>query len=648
MCGIAGTLSLDGRLGEEELDRVAAMTALLRHRGPDGERVVADARAALGNTRLRVTDPSAAADLPMLRAGGGLWLAFNGAITNFRELAARHRLAERRPLESGSDAEVVLRLYEQKGLGLLDELSGMYAFCLYDRSAGKAWLARDPHGQRPLFYALSPGRLHFASEIKALLEQPRIDRRLDQTALWDYFSLGYIPGEATPFTGVRELRGGCLLEVDLRAGSWERRRFHTLRVAADESLGEEESALKLRGLLERSLARALDCDVPVGVTLSGGIDSSSLLALAARARPRPHSFSLRVDEPSFDESRYQRRMVAAAGSVHHEIVFRPEEVLEHARTCLAHLDEPTANGAVIPSFLIAREARKHVPVLLSGEGGDELFSAYETHRVVWLRALYRRLFGRGARALARRAAGLLPTTHAKLSLDFLLKRFIEGAELDLPAAHLYWRHALSEADKARLLPGSRVRPTDSLFAEVAAGVGGDDLARVAAIDLTYYFIDDLMVKNDRTFMAHSVEARFPYMDRDVVEFALRLPSRFKVRRLGGRLIQKRAMRDLLPPEILGRSNMGLETPYSAWLVGPLRGLADLHFSRERLARSGVIDPEALSALWAEHRAYRRDNGRGLWCALNFLIWFDLFVHDGDYKKHLAGARSGRPPVVLVS
>ena len=649
MCGIAGTLSLSGRLDERELDRVGAMTALLRHRGPDGERVLADARAALGNTRLRVTGLSSAADLPMMDSRRERWLAFNGAVTNFRELAARHRLHERRPLETGSDAEVVLRLYEQMGLGLLDELNGMYAFCLYDRAAGKAWLVRDPHGQRPLFYALSPGRLHFASEIKALLEQPRIDRRLNEAALWDYFSLGYIPGESTPFTGVRELRGGCLLEIDLNAGSWEQRRFHKLRWLADESLGEEEAARKLLVLLEKSLARNLDCDVPVGLTLSGGVDSSSLLALAARAGKTPHTFSLRVDEPSFDEGRFQRAMVERTRPVHHEVFFRPDEVLAHAKTCLAHLDEPSANGAVIPSFLIAREARKHVAVLLSGEGGDELFSAYETHRAVGLRAAYRRLLGPGARALARRAANLLPTSHAKLSLDFLLKRFVEGAERELPAAHLYWRHAFSEADKSRLLPSaSHLRPTENLFAEEAAGVGGDDLARVAAIDLTYFFIDDLMVKNDRTFMAHSVEARFPYMDREIVEFATRLPSRFKVRGLGGRLVQKAAMKGLLPRQILGRSNMGLETPYSAWLAGPLRALADQHFSRERLARSGLIDHEALATLWAEHLARRRDNGRGLWCALNFLIWFDLFVYEGDYKRHMVGGRSGRPEVVLVA
>jgi len=647
MCGIAGTLSLDGRLDEAELERVAAMTALLRHRGPDGERVLADARAAIGNTRLRVTDPSPAADLPMTDRGRGLWLAFNGAIVNFRELAARHKLSERRPLTTGSDAEVVLRLYEQMGMGLLDELNGMYAFCLYDRAAGKAWLARDPHGQRPLFYALSPGRLHFASELKALLEQPRIDRRLDEAALWDYFSLGYIPGEATPFAGVRELRAGCRIMVDLDAGSWDLRRFHQPRWHADESLEEEESARKLRGLLERSVSRSLDCDGPVGLTLSGGIDSSSLLALAARAGRRPHTFSARVDEPSFDEVRYQRVMVESARPIHHEVSFRPDEALAHARACMAHLDEPTANGAAIPSFLIAREARKHVKVLLSGEGGDELFSAYETHRAVGLRAAYRSLLGPGARALARRAAALLPVSHAKLSLGFLLKRFVEGAERDLPGAHLYWRHAFSEADKSRLLPGASPRPTANLFADLAAGVGGDDLARVAAIDLAYYFVDDLMVKNDRTFMAHSVEARFPYMDRDVVDFATRLPSRFKVRRMRGRLIQKRAMRDLLPPEIIARSNMGLETPYSAWLAGPLRPLAERCFSRESLARSGLLDYEALSALWAEHLARKRDHGRGLWCALNFVLWFDLFVYEGDYKKHLVGARAGRPEIVLV-
>ena len=303
---------------------------------------------------------------------------------------------------------------------------------------------------------------------------------------------------------------------------------------------------------------------------------------------------------------------------------------------VAHLDEPSGNGAAVPSFLLAREARKHVAVLLSGEGGDEIFNAYETHRACRARRLYRSIVPGCARRGLRYAAGRLPVSCSKLSFDFLAKRFTEGAELGVPEAHLFWRHILSEDAKRRLLacppPGAS---TASVFRGFFDALPyPDELDKIAHLDLWYYFVDDLMVKNDRPIMAHSVETRFPYMERDVVEFSARIPNRFKLKGMSGRCIQKKALSDILPPEILGRTNMGLEMPHSLWFFNEFRGLGEKYFSRERVQRSGLLRYEAVDGLWKEHLARRSDNGRALWCILNFLIWFDLFVYDGDYKKFL--------------
>ena len=638
MCGIAGTLSLGGPLREPDQSLVRSMTSVLRHRGPDGERVLADERAVLGGARLKITDLRDAANLPMASDDGAVWLAYNGAVTNFRSLRDEFDLERKRPLRTASDAEVLIRLYEELGEGFLHRLSGQFAFCLYDRRRARALLVRDGFGLRPVFYLVSHGRLHFASEIKALLEVPGWDRRLDAEAFWHFFSLAYIPGRRTPFAEVRELPGGHLLDVDLRTGRFTEKRHYELRHEADETLTEEAAAAEVRVRLRDAVERSLQVDVPVGLTLSGGFDTSALLALAKESgvSRRLHTFSIRINEPSFDESRYQKIMVDFAQPIHHEVVVDPDDILRCLTSTVAHLDEPSGDGAAAPTFLLSREARRHVGVLLSGEGGDEVFYAYETYRAHRVRQLYRRLAPAGVRRLLRALAERLPVSHEKLSFDFLSKRFTEGAELGVPEAHLFWRHVLSEDEKARLLtcPPPQ-RPTAGLFRELYDDLPFmDELDRLTAIDLQYYFIDDLMVKNDRAMMAHSVETRFPYMERDVVEFAARIPARFKVKGLQGRCIQKLAMKDLLPPEILRRSNMGLEMPHSLWFFRDFRALAEKYFTRERVERSGLLRFEAVDALWQDHLARRRDNGRPLWCVLNFLIWFDLFVYEGNYKEFL--------------
>jgi len=327
MCGIAGILSLAGQLRESDRILAGKMTDVLRHRGPDDRRVLSDGRGILGNTRLKVTDLSESAMLPMVGGNGSLWLSYNGAVTNFRALSEEFGLPKERPLLTRSDAEVVLRLYEKLGEASFSRLSGQFAFCLYDRPGGKALLVRDFYGLRPVFYLAHGGRVYFASEIKALLEVPGWDRRLDHEALWHFFSLAYMPGRRTPFSEVRELPAGHLLEIDLNTGAFLERPYYSLRYEPDDSLTEPEAARKLRGLLSGAVERSLAVDVPAGLTLSGGVDTSSLLALAKELglSSRLHTFSVVMGENSFDESRYQKLMVEFARPIHHEIRVSPAE-----------------------------------------------------------------------------------------------------------------------------------------------------------------------------------------------------------------------------------------------------------------------------------------------------------------------------------
>ncbi|HCC48350.1 MAG TPA: asparagine synthase (glutamine-hydrolyzing) [Elusimicrobia bacterium] len=646
MCGIAGIIRLTpGSPSDKDEAEARLMTAALRHRGPDSMGILRAGPCVLGNTRLKILDLSSAADLPMSAPGGSAVIAYNGEVTNFRDLEERHSLRRKRPFATTSDTETLLHLYAELGIDFLSELSGQFAFILYDRAAQKVHIVRDFFGIRPVFYLRRNGRLYAASELKSFLELDGFDRALDEGAVYDYFSLAYIPGASTPYRDVKELRAGCRLEVNLATGEVSEIEYYSPTYRTNHSLRPSEAAEKVHGLMLDSVRRNLLSDAPAGLTLSGGFDTSALLALAKElgVSRGVHTFSIRMNEPSFDESRYQDLMAGFAGTIHHRVTVDPEDVLAEIKTHMAYLDEPSGDGAAIPTFLLAREARKHVKTLLSGEGGDEVFNAYETHGAYAVSRFYRRFVPGPARALARSLARALPSSYAKLSLDFRLKRFTEGAELDPAAAHLYWRHVLTEEEKRALLPGLRGRPeTAELFRKTFDKLDFEEgLNKIALLDLKYFFTDDLMVKNDRMMMAHSVEARFPYLDRPLVDFVSTLPSDLKMKGFGfsRRHIQKKAMAGLLPPAILRRANMGLEMPHAVWFLGKFRALGDKYFSRERVGRCGLLDFGRVDHLWREHLARRRDNGRALWCVLMFQVWFDLFIHDGNYKDYL----SQQPP-----
>ncbi len=611
------------------------MTEALRHRGPDDFGFYHDETSALGTTRLKIIDTSDNAHMPMSNEDGSIWMTYNGEVTNYKRLRDEFRLDERHEFRSSSDTEVLIHLYEEIGLDFLNHLSGMFAFCLLDRRIGKAFIVRDFFGIRPLFLMEASDRLYFSSEIKSFLELSRFRPDVNPEAIFHYFSLAYIPEEMTPFSQVRELLGGRLIECRPGHAEYHEREYYKVDYDEDLSITEAEAVPRVRELMFDAVERNLISDAPLGMTLSGGFDTSAMLGIVkALGVPEIHTFSIRVDEPSYDESRYQAIMVDYAKTIHHEVTVGPDDVMQHLVEHMAYMDEPSGDGAAIPTYLLAREAKKDVDVLLSGEGGDEVFNAYETHVAYKARHLYRSMVPGPLRNLVRSGVKRLPTDYRKLSFDFVAKRFTEGAELGVPEAHFFWRHTVSEELKRSLLRNSDYKPSAQLFADLYHSVDyPDGLNRLSLVDLKYFFIGDLMVKNDRMMMAHSVEARFPWMDRILFDYLKTVPAALRLKGLTRRYLQKQAVKGLLPPIIQRRRNMGLELPHSLWLLKGMRALIARYMTRARVERSGLLDYEAVQTMWREHESGKVDHGRAIWCVLNFMIWFDLFVFDGNYKEY---------------
>ena len=638
MCGICGVFSLGAPLDERDRTEHRGMTRVLRHRGPDQEGVLERDGFALGSTRLKIIDLTDGAGMPMSNEDGTVWITYNGEVTNFLELRRRFKLDERHRFRTTSDTEVLLHLYEDLGLDFVQELSGMFAFCLVDTRRRKAWVVRDFYGIRPLFFMHRGDRLYFSSEIKSFLHLDRFDDGIDHEAIFHFFSLAYIPDRLTPFEAIREIQGGWLLEVDLDAQRFEERQYYKVIYTPDATLDEATATRRLREEMIDAVERNLISDAPLGMTLSGGFDTSSMLSIVnflGRSKDL-HTFSIRVDEPSYDESKWQHLMADFAGTRHHEVVVRPDNVTEVFERHIAYMDEPSGDGAAIPTWILAEDAKNYVSVLLSGEGGDEVFNAYETHLAWKVRSLYRRHVPKPLRDVIRKTAARLPTDYRKLSFDFLARRFTTGAELDVPDAHFYWRHSLSAEEKAALMPDHHhYRRTETFFSDLYDSLDWEEeLNRLSLVDIKYFFIGDLMVKNDRMMMAHSIEARFPWMDRILIEFASTVPPELRIKGLTRRYLQKQAMRDLVPDAIYRRNNMGLEMPHSLWFEGTLAPLARRYFQRDRVERTGFLSYDAVDRMWQEHISHKKDHGRSLWCILNFLAWFDLFVYEKSYKNYL--------------
>jgi asparagine synthase (glutamine-hydrolysing) len=596
------------------------MADALVHRGPDSEGLFVEGPAALAARRLAIID-LARGDQPMTSEDGRVHVVQNGELYEHRrlqaELSARgHRFA------SHCDTEVLPHLYEERGAAFVEGLRGMFAIALWDAAERRLLLARDPFGIKPLYYRVDGGVLSFASELKALVRQPGFAADVDLEALEAYLAFNSVPAPMSIYRGVRKLPAGHLL--DARDGEVRLHRFaRPAPVAAGEVRREpgRDLAAELRERLRDSVRAHLESDVPVGVFLSGGIDSSLLAALAAQESGEPvRTFSIGFDERSFDELSRARLVAARYGTDHHELVLRPDAAALLPEIAAA-FDEPFADSSALPTYAVSRLAAGHVKVALSGEGGDELFGGYFTY-VADVAAARSRV--RAAAAVARPLVERLPSSSRRVSLEYKAKRFARAATLPALERHHGWKEIFSADARAALLePGRRAAGADPLAgwrARYAETAGAEPLARLQDVDLGTYLVDDLLVKTDRASMAHSLEVRVPFLDPVVAELALALPTGQKVLALAKKRLLRRAAAGLVPRQIVHGRKRGFSIPAAAWLRGDLEPFARDLLSADALRRDGFFRPEAVARLLDEHVAGREDHSRPLWGLLCFQLW----------------------------
>ena len=624
MCGIYGMVaSTPTGVDPVVLDR---MGATLVHRGPDGDGNRIVGRAALGCRRLAIIDVLGGRQ-PLGDEDDGVLAVCNGEIYN--HVALRDELAgSGHHFRTRSDAEVIPHLYQQRGAGFVEALDGMFGAAVWDERNGRLVLARDRMGEKPLYYAPTPAALVFASEPKALLASGMVAAEPEWSSLAAYLRTGYVPPTGSAFAGVASLAPGSRVTVEGERLHAERYwRVEPLLAGPALDLEPGDAAAMLRQHLTHAVDAALVSDVPLGVFLSGGLDSTAVAALARRGSARLATFALGFQEAGFDERAYAAEAASALGTHHRTLVVTPELFLEGLHDLVNVLDEPLADPALVPTFLLARFARAHVKVVLVGEGGDELFAGYPTYLGGTLAAHYARLPAPVRRALVALAPSL-GAGAGNTTVRYLLRRFLEAAEVPAAVRHRDWTGCFSAAALARVAATGGPLPA---VADPVEHPARTPLEALLAADLTGYLPGDLLVKLDRAAMAASLEGRAPFLDHHLVEFACRLPARLKVRGLETKRVLRQAVTDLVPTSIRRRVKRGLTVPLAAWLAGPL-----LPFARATLGRLDphVFDPAAVRALLDEHTARRRDNRRELWALIMLQLW----------QERWTGAPAAPPPI----
>ena len=595
----------------------------LFRRGPDSGGTFVDDDAGLAARRLAIIDIEAG-DQPISNEDGTVHVVQNGEIYNHRELQAELERAGHR-FRTRSDTEMLVHLYEQHGPRFAERLRGMFAVAIWDAPKRRLVLARDRFGIKPLYYWNSHHGLAFASELKALTAQPAFPRDIDLEALEAFLAFACIPAPLTIFRAARKLPAGCVLIWD-KGSEPKIERYARPTAARREEMrteDEEELAEELRGRLRDSVRAHLIADVPVGVLLSGGVDSSMLTALAAQeAGERISTFSIGFDERGFDE-RAQARLVAERyGTDHHELVLKPDAA--ELLPLLADVyDEPFADSSAIPTYLVSKLAREHVKVALSGEGGDELFGGYFNyvgHRLA-------PALGPDA-GLARPLIERLPASTASASsLDYKAKHFARAGGRSALERHFLWKSILTPAQRETVLePDARgsMDPIELLRPSYAHSQGSDQLARIMDLDLGVFLVEDMLVKTDRASMAQSLELRVPFLDAHVADLALAVPSRHKVRGLSKKRILRRASAPLLPEEVMKGAKHGFSIPIGAWMRGELQPFVRDVLSPDAVRRRGYLRPDAVTAMIDTHAAGKADLGRQLWCLLAFSLWHDRY------------------------
>jgi asparagine synthase (glutamine-hydrolysing) len=630
MCGITGWANLDSNTppfdGAQEL--LHAMCERMVHRGPDSEGLLVTTGAALGMRRLAIID-LVTGEQPVFNEDKTVAVILNGELYNYREL--RVDLEKRgHSFRSASDTEVLAHLYEEYGDEMIAEINGMFAFALWDFKRRRLLIARDRFGEKPLYWGVFDNTLLFASEPKVLLAHPSVKPSLNLQALRQYLSFDYVPAPLSIYEGINKLPAAHKLTLD--DGSVSITPYWKLSYEKPASAPtEKEAAAHVQELLADAVRMRLVSDVPLGVLLSGGVDSSAIAALAVRASSEPvKTFSISFAEASFDESAYARGVAKFLGTDHHEERLSANLAANLVSEIGSWMDEPFSDPSLVPTYLLSRFTRKHVTVALGGDGGDELFAGYPMYAGHRWAEIYRRVPGPLRTGVIEPLIRRLPVKTKNLSLDYKALRFVTGTRYDIVARHHIWFGSFTPEEQEQVLTADTLAKTDGDIYRQARQMAEecsdlDRLTRMQNLDTRLYLAEDILTKVDRASMAVSLEVRAPFLDPRVAEFAASLPPGYKLRGNTTKYILKKAVDDLLPRFVTRRGKKGFGVPVAEWLKFKLRPLARDLLSPERVRRAGVFNPDYIARLQDEHEQGVANHRKLLWTLLMFELWHESFI-----------------------
>ncbi len=625
MCGIVGLVRNDGKAIDEEL--LSRMCNAIRHRGPDDDGFYVNGPVGLAMRRLAIIDLQSGRQ-PIHNQDRTAWIVFNGEIYNYLEL--REKLEKLgHTFYTNSDTEAIIHAYDQFGADCPKHLRGMFAFAIWNEKNQELFLARDRVGKKPLLYAQLNGQLIFGSEFSALLLHPHISRDIQPEALDHYLSFMCIPAPLTAYRAIRKLEPGHWLRW--RNGEVKQERYWQPDFTRKLKISEEEAGWRTVEILREAVRIRLMSEVPLGAFLSGGIDSSAVVALMSQESSKPvKTYSIGFDEQDFSELYHARRVAEHVGAEHHEFIVRPDAV-EVLPLLVEHYGEPYADSSAVPTYYVAKETRKHVTVALNGDGGDESFAGYERYAAMWLAENYQKLPAFLRESIIKEAVSLVPTSELRRSRVRSAKRFLQGASMPKVERYLQWVSVFNSETKQSLYSDTfqHVVGTDhprSLLEPWFARANGASIVDASLLaDLMTYLPNDLLVKVDIATMAVSLEARSPFLDHHVIEFAARLPQNFKLRRLTSKYLLKKILRRLLPSENLNRRKMGFGVPIGHWFRGKMQPFLREVVLSEKALRRGLFRPEAVRQLVELHTRGERDYSHQLWALLMLELWFNRFI-----------------------
>ena len=629
MCGIAGWVNLKQSNQNHTKTVLHSMCETILHRGPNSEGIWMDDTVALGMRRLSIIDLHTG-DQPVYSEDKSIVVMMNGELYNYREVRAD---LERRghKFVTQTDTEIVPHLYQEYGDDFVDHLNGMFAITLWDTRKKRLVIARDRYGEKPVYYGVFEGKLIYASEPKALLEHPSVKPELNLDSLRQYLSFDYVPAPNSIYKGISKLPAAHIMTVE--NGEVKTRRYWNLTFSKNgHTPSLEKAASELRELLSDSVRMRLVADVPLGILLSGGVDSSAVAAFATQhATETVKTFSIGFSEDSFDETRYARQVAVHLGTDHYEEILSVEKAGDLISEIGGWLDEPLSDGSLIPTYLLARFVRKHVTVALGGDGGDEIFAGYPTylgHKVAGVYSFIPQII---RSRLIEPVVRSLPVSTKNLSFDYKAKRFVKSANFETITRHHSWFGSFS-IDEQRPLLTEHVLSNSR--GDIYAGPknlldicdADDEIERMQYLDMNFYMAEDILTKVDRASMAVSLETRAPFLDPRIGEFAAALPLEYKLRGNKGKYILKRSLEGLLPKTILHRSKKGFGIPIAEWLKGRLNPLMHELLAPQRLKEQGLFEAQHVQTLIAEHEKGLASNHKQLWTLLVFQLWYDNFLN----------------------